>query len=126
MSKIISKKDFVDAINAIAESVYDFHERWNLLINSKLPHDAIKEREGLLLEEVRELAQEYNKNQNEKSVKLLSREAADVLYVSVGSILALGKNGINAMHQVAEKNNNKTTKTHYFNKEEKKVKKLDV
>lgn len=126
MRKTNSKKDFIDALNAIAESVYDFHERWNLLDSSKPLHDAIKEREGLLLEEVRELAQEYNKNSNEKSVKLLSREAADVLYVSVGSILALGKNGTDAMHQVSEKNNDKTLKTHYYNKEEKKVKKLDV
>ena len=126
MSDTNSKKDFMNALNAIAESVYDFHDRWNLINSSKPPHEAIKEREELLLEEVRELAQEYNKNQKEISVKLLSREAADVLYVSVGSILALDKSGIAAMHQVAEKNNKKTFKTHYYNVKENKVKKLDV
>ena len=126
MKKKIDKTDFIVAINAIAESVYDFHERWNLFDLKKSPFDAISEREPLLLEEVNELIAEYNKNKNQESVELLCGEAADVLYVSIGNMLALHKEGAEAMLDVANKNNNKTSKTHYFNTKEKKVKKLDV
>ncbi|MBC78925.1 MAG: hypothetical protein CL772_00580 [Chloroflexi bacterium] len=126
MKESISKKDFINAMNAIAESVYDFHQRWNLFDVSKSPFDAVSEREELLLEEVRELIAEYSKDKKQASVELLSREAADVLYVSIGSMLALHKDGAEAMLQVAKKNNNKTSKTHFYNEKENKVKKLDV
>jgi len=122
----ISKIDFMNAMNSIAESVYDFHQRWNLFDVSKSPFNAVAEREDLLLEEVKELIAEYSKNINEASVELLSREAADVLYVSMGSMLALHQDGAEAMLQVAKKNNNKTSKTHFYNEKENKVKKLDV
>ena len=126
MSEKFSKKEFIDGITSIASSVYDFHARWNLLDSSSTPYKLLSEREPLLQEEIKELIAEYNKDDQNRSVTLLSREAADVLYISVGSMLALGKNGIEAMNQVSEKNNNKTSKTHYFNKSEKKVKKLDI
>ena len=126
MSEKFSKKEFIDGIKSIASSVYDFHARWNLLDSSSSPYKLLSEREPLLQEEIKELIAEYNKDDQNRSVTLLSREAADVLYISVGSMLALGKNGIEAMNQVSEKNNNKTSKTHYFNKREKKVKKLDI
>ena len=126
MSEKFSKKEFIDGITSIASSVYDFHARWNLLDSSSSPYKLLSEREPLLQEEIKQLIAEYNKDDQNRSVTLLSREAADVLYISVGSMLALGKNGIEAMNQVSEKNNNKTSKTHYFNKREKKVKKLDI
>ena len=126
MSEKFSKKEFIDGITSIASSVYDFHARWNLLDSSSSPYKLLSEREPLLQEEIKELIAEYNKDDQNRSVTLLSREAADVLYISVGSMLVLGKNGIEAMNQVSEKNNNKTSKTHYFNKSEKKVKKLDI
>ena len=126
MTEKFSKKEFIDGITSIASSVYDFHARWNLLDSSSSPYKLLSEREPLLQEEIKELIAEYNKDDQNRSVTLLSREAADVLYISVGSMLALGKNGIEAMNQVSEKNNNKTSKTHYFNKSEKKVKKLDI
>ena len=126
MSEKFSKKEFIDGITSIASSVYDFHARWNLLDSSSSPYKLLSEREPLLQEEIKELIAEYNKDDQNRSVTLLSREAADVLYISVGSMLALGKNGIEAMNQVSEKNNNKTSKTHYFNKREKKLKKLDI
>lgn len=113
-------------MNSIAESVYDFHERWNLFDISKSPFNAVAEREDLLLEEVKELIVEYSKDISQASVELLSREAADVLYVSIGSMLALHQDGVEAMLQVAKKNNNKTSKTHFYNEKENKVKKLDV
>ena len=103
MSGKFSKEEFIDAIKSIASSVYDFHARWDLLDSSTSPYKLLLEREPLLQEEIKELIAEYNKDEQSRSVTLLSREAADVLYVSVGSILALGNNGIEAMNQVSEK-----------------------
>ena len=112
MSRKFSKEEFIDAIKSIASSVYDFHARWDLLDSASSPYKLLSEREPLLQEEINELIAEYNKDEQNRSITLLSREAADVLYVSVGSMLALGNNGIEAMNQVSEKNNNKTYKTH--------------
>ena len=47
---------------------------------------------------------------------MLCREAADVLYVSVGHLLALGKDGLEAIDQVSLKNNKKKNKTHFLEK----------
>ena len=122
-SKSFLKKN-LDAIKSIASSVYDFHARWDLLDSDTSPYKLLSEREPLLQEEIKELIAEYNKDEQSRSITLLSREA-DVLYVSVGSMLALGNNGIEAMNQVSEKNNNKTSKKHIIlNKSEKKSKKI--
>ena len=99
------RQNFLDAVQSIAESVFDFHDRWSLLDNKKPAHLAIEERKELLLEEVNELNDEINKTDEDKSIKLLSREAADVLYVSVGHLLALRNEGLEAMYQVSKKNN---------------------
>ena len=120
------RQNFLDAVQSIAESVFDFHDRWSLLDNKKPAHLAIEERKELLLEEVNELNDEINKTDEDKSIKLLSREAADVLYVSVGHLLALRNEGLEAMYQVSKQNNNKTKQTHFFDKKEKKVKKLNI
>ena len=79
MSEKFSKKEFIDGIKSIASSVYDFHARWNLLESSSSPYKLLSEREPLLQEEIKELIAEYNKDDQNRSVTLLSREAADVL-----------------------------------------------
>ena len=117
---------FIKSIQSLAESVYDFHDRWNLINYNKPSHEVMKERKELLAEEVNELNQEIDKPDNLKSKKLLCREAADVLYVSVGDLLALGKDGLEAIDQVSLKNNKKTDKTHFFDERIKKVKKLNI
>ena len=117
---------FIKSIQSLAESVYDFHDRWNLINYNKPSHEVMKERKELLAEEVNELNQEIDKTDELKSIKLLCREAADVLYVSVGHLLALGKDGLEAIDQVSQKNNKKTSKTHFFDKKVKKVKKLNI
>ena len=45
------RQNFLDAVQSIAESVFDFHDRWSLLDNKKPAHLAIEERKELLLEE---------------------------------------------------------------------------
>ncbi len=126
MKETLNRESFITAVTKLAESVYDFHERWDLLNTTKSYYLAIQEREELLMEEIRELSFEYNKNDIDKSEILLCQEAADVLYVALGNMVGLNKEGLNAMNQVSDKNNNKTTKTHFFDKNIKKVKKLNI
>ena len=108
------KNEFLEAVQKLAESVYDFHHRWNLINKSKSPFESIIERKKLLQEEIDELNQECLKLTSESSPKLLSEEAADVLYVAIGHLFVLNKTGILAAKTVSNKNNNKTTKTHYL------------
>jgi|TARA_B110000263_G_scaffold54024_1_gene45399 NTP pyrophosphatase (non-canonical NTP hydrolase) len=122
----LNRESFISAVTKLAESVYDFHERWNLLNTTKSYFLSIQEREELLMEEIRELSFEYNKNDTDKSEILLCQEAADVLYVALGNMIGLNKVGLNAIHQVADKNNKKTSKTHFFDKKLNKVKKLNI
>lgn len=126
MKEQLNRESFISAVTKLAESVYDFHERWNLLNTTKSYFLSIQEREELLMEEIRELSFEYNKNDTDKSEILLCQEAADVLYVALGNMIGLNKVGLNAIHQVADKNNKKTSKTHFFDKKLNKVKKLNI
>ena len=116
-----NKNEFLEAVQSLAESVYNFHHRWNLIKKSKSPFESILERKNLLQEEIHELNQECLKLTSERSPKLLSEEAADVLYVAIGHLFVLNKTGILAAKTVSEKNNNKTTKTHYLDATTKKV-----
>ena len=115
------KSEFLEAVQKLAESVYDFHHRWNLINKSKSPFESIIERKNLLQEEIDELNQECLKLTSERSPKLLSEEAADVLYVAIGHLFVLNNTGILAANAVSEKNNNKTTKTHYLDSTTNKV-----
>ena len=115
------KTEFLDAVQKLAESVYDFHHRWNLIKKSKSPFESIIERKNLLQEEIDELNQECLKLTSERSPKLLSEVAADVLYVAIGHLFVLNNTGILAANAVSEKNNNKTTKTHYLDSTTNKV-----
>ena len=126
MKEVINRESFVNSVIKIAKSVYDFHSRWDLLNTSKSYYLSIQEREELMMEEIKELSAEFNKSDEDKSETLLCREAADVLYVALGNMIGLNHEGVNAMNQVSEKNNKKTSKTHFFDKKEKKVKKLNI
>ena len=67
-----NKSEFLEAVQTLAESVYDFHHRWNLIKKSKSPFESIMERKNLLQEEIDELNQECIKLTSERSSKLLS------------------------------------------------------
>ena len=86
-----NKSEFLEAVQSLAESVYNFHHRWNLIKESKSPFESIIERKNLLQEEIDELNQECLKLTSERSPKLLSEEAADVLY---HLLVLLESNGI--------------------------------
>ena len=39
-----NKSEFLEAVQKLAESVYDFHHRWNLINEAKSPFESIIER----------------------------------------------------------------------------------
>ena len=67
-----NKSEFLEAVQKLAESVYDFHHRWNLINEAKSPFESIIERKKLLQEEIDELNQECLKLTSERSASVKS------------------------------------------------------
>ena len=96
----------------MAESVYDFHERFDIpQINIFSDDDidiwnALSSRLALQMEELGEMSRAVSKaNWAEACL-----ESGDVLYVALGNVLRLGESGKDVCYSVVEKNDNKTTK----------------
>lgn len=104
----VSREDYLAAIQRIAESVYDFHERWDqpLGVGMDGAVPCLTKRLSLHMEEVGEMARAVHQNDAGNAVI----EAADELYVALGTVLALGV--LAPVHAVATKNNAKTHETH--------------
>lgn len=109
----ISKDEFIAAICRLAESVYDFHERFNIPnISANVAADRamprLSTRLVFLMEEVGEHAMDLNRG----TIKAASDEMADVAFVAMGTLLELGTLGASASYEVADKNDKKTLRTH--------------
>ena len=109
----VSREQFVSAISRLAESVYDFHTRFdipNLNAKSNLndPFPRLCTRLAFLMEETGEHARELNQG----VLDLAADEMADVAFVAMGTLLELDAIGANACHEVANKNDKKTLRTH--------------
>lgn len=108
-----TRDEFVSAIARIAESVYDFHSRFDKPIPSATQSSeeyliTLRNRLPLIIEELGEHAQDLNKGNLEDA----ALEIADVTFVAVGTILSLESVGVYASCQVAKKNDDKTHETH--------------
>ena len=64
------------------------------------------------MEEVDEHANAINKGH---PVDEVLKEMADIAYVALGTLELAGEDGVDAMLQVVDKNNSKTTATHKLN-----------
>lgn len=106
---VLDRKDFVELITKLAESVYDFHARFNLFEN--MPDDLIPERILLTAEELGEMSRAYMREGWDQT----NEEAADLLYIALGTVLFLGGDGAEKTQDVIEKNAKKTSKTHTVN-----------
>lgn len=109
------EQTFADAVDLMARSVHAFHDRFGMAEVEPESSDMLsfhRVRTGLLMEELGEYASVANRQDNEKA-KL---EAADCLYVALGTMLQLGNEGISAIIEVTIKNNRKTVFTHSKNK----------
>ena len=104
----MQSEDFVSAIQTLAVSVDAFHRRFDIpqidmtCIDATL--DALRQRLSLLDEEVGEHARALNRGEIEDAVK----EAVDVAYIALGTIHRLGSDGLDACHEVAQKNDAKS------------------
>ncbi len=109
----VSRQEFVDAVSRLAESVYDFHDRFSIPnINDKTtlhdPFPRLCTRLAFLTEETGEHAKELNQG----SLDRAADEMADVAFVAMGTLLELEALGTAACRQVANKNDKKTLQTH--------------
>ena len=94
----------------LANSVNSLHERFNM--DGVATRNELLERIPIQAEEVNELEQAVL---TENPIDI-ANEAVDVLYVAIGTILRLEKKlATQAIQQVIEKNDMKTSKTHHIN-----------
>ena len=110
---IVSREDFVSAVSRLAESVYDFHSRFDIpTINAKVSESEVFPRLctrlAFLMEETGEHARELNQGALDRAAD----EMADVAFVAMGTLLEMNALGASACHDVANKNDNKTLRTH--------------
>jgi len=74
----------------------------------ELAADIIERRREILAEEILELDSAVR----ERNEVEITQEAADVLFVAIGHVEALGKAGLSGVRYVTAKNAGKTDKTH--------------
>lgn len=121
---MIPKSEFLRAVEEMAESVYDFHDRFNIKSLDSLDGeqeilDTFYSRVLLQGEEFGELCRAINKGWPDETFL----EAADVLYVALGSILTGSEDAIKACDETVEKNGKKTPDNSMFSKTGKIIKK---
>ena len=108
----IDQNSFLEGITTMAESVYSFHERFDIpsveMSDLDGTFEALRERLLLLTEEVGENASALNRGDVAGAVD----EAVDIAYIAVGTVLRLGFTGRSASLAVAEKNDAKTLATY--------------
>ncbi len=107
----VGEEEFVKAVSEMAREVWDFHNRWGFgsgHFSEQSPVGIIERRKAILGEEVRELEEAVA----EDDVVAVCDEAADVLFVAIGHIEALGSAGLEGVRKVTTKNAGKTEATH--------------
>ena len=101
----------MQAVSDMAREVWDFHNRWGFgsgHFTDATPASIIDRRKEILDEEVRELREAVDDNDTTS----VCNEAADVLFVAIGHIEALGAQGLDGVRYVTAKNSRKTEETH--------------
>ncbi|MXZ02613.1 MAG: hypothetical protein F4Y88_02745, partial [Chloroflexi bacterium] len=95
----VSEEEFVQAVSDMAREVWDFHNRWGFgsgHFGDANPASIINRRRAILAEEVRELAEAVDDDDTTGVVN----EAADVLFVAIGHVEALGADGLDGVRYV--------------------------
>ena len=108
----IEKESFTQGVLALADSVYSFHERFQIgcvdTTDSEGTFEALRQRLVLLSEETGEHARALNRADVEGAVQ----EAVDIAYIAIGTVLRLGDAGRSACLDVSRRNDAKTPSTH--------------
>ena len=85
----VSEEEFVKTVSDMAREVWDFHNRWGFgsgHFEDTNPANIINRRKEILAEEIRELGEAVE----EEDTTGVLNEAADVLFVAIGHVEALG------------------------------------
>ena len=111
----ISRQEFLDSINRIAGSVYDFHDRFGIPAisvngSSDAAFDRLRTRLAYLVEE----SGEHSRELNQGNLVDASVELADIAFVAMGTLLELDEMVARACRSVAIKNDRKTHETPTF------------
>ncbi len=107
----VSEEEFVRIVSEMAREVWDFHNRWGFgsgHFEGSDPGSIIERRRAILAEEIRELSEAVDDGDGVG----VCDEAADVLFVAMGHVEALGTAGLTGVRQVTGKNQGKTSETH--------------
>ena len=105
------RSEFIKAVSDLAGEVWDFHDRWD--VHDRLPDspaDRMKVRQPMLQEEMRELDEEFDRNDTDA----LAEEATDVAFVAIGHLAALEELALQSIKTVVAKNAAKSHATHYI------------
>ena len=112
----VEEEEFVQVVSDMAREVWDVHNRWGFgsgHFEDANPASVINRRKAILFEEVRELSEAVDENDS----TAVCNEAADVLFVAIGHVEALGANGLDGVRHVTAKNARKTEETHAIRKD---------
>ena len=115
----LRKERYMDAVSELAESVFDFHDKFEVpeldrihdSNNKELVLETLRRRLSFLMEEVGEHSRALNRIELPNAVE----EIVDVAYVALGTILVLGEQGDNSCHDVSSKNNSKNADDYVVN-----------
>ena len=108
----IARQEFVDSVAEMAGEVWDFHNRFGVgsgQFDGKTPTEIIANRKNILDEEFAELAQALADGEGDESV---AGGTADILFVAMGHVEAMGSSGVEGVRRVTAKNTAKTNETH--------------
>ena len=108
----VARLEFVGSVARMAGEVWDFHDRFGVgsrRFRGQSPTEIVANRTNILDEEIAELAEAISENEGDEAV---SDETADVLFVAMGHVEAMGKAGTDGVDRVTDKSAAKTNKTH--------------
>ncbi len=103
-----TNEEFIKHVTLLAESVSDFHTRFEIVPSSVDNLENMKFRNQLLTEEVGEVAKALNHGDYEQAVA----ESVDVAYVALGTLLSHAPVAFVHIMEVLAKNAAKTRDTH--------------
>lgn len=108
----INRRDFVDSVARMAGEVWDFHNRFEVgsgQFQGQSVTEIIANRTSILDEEFDELSQAISAKEGDEAV---ADETADILFVAMGHVEAMGFPGIEGLERVTNKSAAKTNETH--------------
>ena len=108
----INRREFVDSVTRMAGEVWDFHNRFEVgsgQFQGQSVTEIIANRTSILDEEFNELSQAISAKEGDAAV---ADETADILFVAMGHVEAMGFSGIEGIERVTNKSAAKTNETH--------------